>query len=133
MWESLLSLNCGAFVKGYFAHLFFHPFHRSGFDTDFMVNNDEETGLISYIGKMFQQQKYQTVQERNTPKSSMTRVFTNGTFLWQTTQEYQPSPIPTFRLWLLVRRHLPSHHQDQNTGVSMVIPFEHHCIGFNIR
>ena len=27
-------------------------FHRSGFDTDFMVNNDEETGLISYIGEI---------------------------------------------------------------------------------
>ena len=23
---------------------------RSGFDTEYMVNNDEETGLISYIG-----------------------------------------------------------------------------------
>lgn len=23
---------------------------RSGFDTDYMINNDEETGLISYIG-----------------------------------------------------------------------------------
>ena len=63
----------------------------------------------------------------------MTRVFTNGTFLWQTTQEYQPSPIPTFRLWLLVRRHLPSHHQDQNTGVSMVIPFEHHWVQHKIK
>ena len=29
---------------------FFYLFHRSGFDTDFMVNNDEDTGLISYIG-----------------------------------------------------------------------------------
>ena len=25
-------------------------FFRSGFDTEYMVNNDEETGLISYIG-----------------------------------------------------------------------------------
>ena len=25
-------------------------FLRSGFDTEYMVNNDEETGLISYIG-----------------------------------------------------------------------------------
>ena len=27
-----------------------HTFLRSGFDTEYMVNNDEETGLISYIG-----------------------------------------------------------------------------------
>ena len=26
------------------------PVPRSGFDTEYMVNNDEETGLISYIG-----------------------------------------------------------------------------------
>ena len=55
----------------------------------------------------------------------MTRVFTNGTFLWQTTREYQPSPIPTFQLWLSVRHHLPSI-RIKTLGVWMVIPFEHH-------
>ena len=53
MWASLLSLNCEASVKGSSAYIkYFYPSNRSGFDTDFMVNNDEETGLISYIGKI---------------------------------------------------------------------------------
>ena len=41
---------CERFCSDY---CFFYVFCRSGFDTDFMVNNDEETGLISYIGKIF--------------------------------------------------------------------------------
>ena len=56
----------------------------------------------------------------------MTRVFTNGTFLWQTTLEYQLSPILMFQLWLLVRHHLPPIIRIKTLGVWMVVPFEHH-------
>ena len=79
-------------------------FHRSGFDTDFMVNNDEETGLISYIGEIVDCFFGSSIlmQERNIRRSSMTRVSTNGISLWQTTQEYQRSPILTSQQWWLV-------------------------------
>merc|ERR1719397_463024 len=76
MWASLSSLNCEASVK------------------------DQALILTLWSTTMKRQASYPTL-ERNTPKSSMTRVFTNGTFLWQTTRGYQPSLIPMFRLWLL--------------------------------
>ena len=94
---------CERFCSDY---CFFYVFRRSGFDTDFMVNNDEETGLISYIGKIFpdieqikESYQRQTFQERNTRKSSTTKACTSGIFRCRTTQEYQPSHTRMYQRW----------------------------------
>ena len=116
MLESLLSLNCEAFVKGSLAIQFFYPFHRSGFDTDFMVNNDEETGLISYIGKLFQEH---SKLMRNCSGKKYTKIqYDQSLYQWNISVANNPrisavsySDVST----MVIGTASPPQHQDQNT------------------
>ena len=125
MWASLSSLNCEASVKGSSANIIlFIPSTDQALILILWSTTMKTLGsyptLVRYSPITETSIQWETDQERSTPKSSTTRVFTNGTSLWQTTREYQQSHIPTSQLWLLVCYSSPEYHQSPNTDGHLI-------------